>query len=99
MYNILLHAAANAKVGNYLDALKSGVKPGRYLQAQLATSGINSLDVIGLLELLVNTKKPQIFAESAVRGDGTDWNAQELSILGDLSIAVPVSVLDRKSVV
>ena len=94
MYNILLHAAANAKVGNYLDALKSGVKPGRYLEAQLATSGINSLDVIGLLELLVNTKKPQIFAESTVRGDGTDWNAQELSILGDLSIAVPVSVLD-----
>lgn len=94
MYNILLHATAYAKVGTYLDELKSGVKPSRYLEARLATCGINSLDIIGLLELLVNTKKPQIFAESAIRGDGTDWNAQELSILGDLSIAVSVTVFD-----
>ena len=38
---------------------------------------------------------PQIFAESAVAGDGSDWNLTELGILGDISIAVPVSVFDN----
>jgi hypothetical protein len=47
------------------------------------------------LDALINTKVPQIFAESAVAGDGTDWNLIELGILGDISIAVPVTVFDN----
>jgi hypothetical protein len=47
-----------------------------------------------LIEQLVNTKLPQIFAESKVYGDGSDWNQTELSILGLISFAVPVLVFD-----
>ncbi len=47
------------------------------------------------LQRLVRTKKPQIFAESQVVGDGSDWNLDELSILGDIAIAVPVKVYDN----
>jgi hypothetical protein len=46
------------------------------------------------LQRLVNTKRPQYFAESAVYGDGRDWNLTELSLLGDLGMAVPVQVFD-----
>jgi hypothetical protein len=48
-----------------------------------------------LLGELLDTKPPQIFAESAVAGDGTDWSLTELGLLGDVSIAVPVTVFDN----
>lgn len=47
-----------------------------------------------ILSLLLQTKLPRIFAEKEVRGDGSDWTLEELSILGDVSFAVPVSVFD-----
>ncbi|MEM7184312.1 MAG: hypothetical protein AAF518_25665 [Spirochaetota bacterium] len=43
----------------------------------------------------MNTKKPQIYAESALHGDGYDWNQYELSILGDISVFVPVKIFDN----
>lgn len=49
---------------------------------------------LDLLGKLVDTKKPQIFAEMAVAGDGSDWSLTELRLLGDVSIAVPVTVFD-----
>jgi len=56
---------------------------------------VNSLSDEKFLELLVNTKRPQIFAESEVHENGNDWNATELSILGDVSIAVNVIIFDN----
>jgi hypothetical protein len=94
MYDILIHPATHAKVVEYLDALRAGDIPGGYLKALLARNNAELPDAAGLLEMLVNTKHPKIFAESSVRGDGADWNASELSILGDLSVAVPVIVYD-----
>ncbi|MEL7046653.1 MAG: hypothetical protein AAGL66_16810, partial [Pseudomonadota bacterium] len=75
--------------------LGRGGAPGYYLREVLAREPIERLDEHALIEALVQTKKPQIYAESEVRGDGSDWNAAELSILGDISFAVPVSVFDN----
>ncbi|MFW6293651.1 MAG: ADP-ribosylglycohydrolase family protein, partial [Spirochaetota bacterium] len=47
-----------------------------------------------LLDALLNSKCPRIFAESEVRGDGSDWTTEELGLLGDLGVAVPVTVYD-----
>ena len=47
------------------------------------------------LTCLLNTKRPRIFAESEVRGDGSDWTLAELQLLGDNCIAVPVTVYDN----
>jgi ADP-ribosylglycohydrolase len=47
-----------------------------------------------LIDVLVNSKRPRIFAESEVKGDGSDWTAEELGLLGDLGIAVPVTIFD-----
>jgi hypothetical protein len=65
------------------------------LLQQLNTVDLGQLSVEKFLQLLVNTKKPLIFAESAVFGDGRDWTRNELSLLGDISVAVPVTVYDN----
>jgi len=94
MYDILIHPATHAKVVEYHDALRAGDIPGGNLKALLSRNNSGLPDAASLLEMMVNTKHPHIFAESSVHGDGTDWNARELSILGDLSMAVPVMVYD-----
>jgi hypothetical protein len=61
----------------------------------LAGLNLAALTEAQFLDALLNTKLPQIFAESSVVGDGSDWNLTELGLLGDLSIAVPVTVFDN----
>lgn len=67
---------------------------GEALRAALHQQPPSTLSAGQFLERLVNTKRPQYFAESAVYGDGRDWNATELSLLGDLGLAAPVQVFD-----
>ncbi|MCJ7700254.1 MAG: hypothetical protein MUO62_01620 [Anaerolineales bacterium] len=68
---------------------------GLYLRNNLEGVDISRLGIADFIELLVRTKRPQIFAESAVSGDGMDWSQTELSILGDICITVPVTVFDN----
>jgi len=45
---------------------------------------------------LVSTKRPVIYAENAIYGDGWDWNPAEMHILGDCCHVVPdVKVFDN----
>ena len=94
-YKILLHERTYEKARNYLEELKAGNTPGSYLAKQLTDRNISQVVPEEFIELILRTKKPQIFAESAVSGDGSDWNQEELSILGDISIATPVTVYDN----
>jgi hypothetical protein len=85
-----MHNETCRKVLSYLKALKTGrFTAGSYLHKRLKNKDISQLGVKEFIELVIGTKQPQIFAESAVYGDGTDWNQTELSILGDIGIAVP----------
>jgi hypothetical protein len=94
-YKVLLHEQTYTCVGVYLDQLLYGnARAGGYLRRVLNDHEIDRKNVEFFLELLVNTKRPQIFAESAVAGDGSDWNTTELSLLGDINIAVPVTIFD-----
>jgi hypothetical protein len=94
-YTVLLSRTTYQKASAYLARLRAGQPAGNYLQAELQAKGLDTIHVDDLLELLLRTKRPQIFAESAVCGDGSDWTLEELSILGDTSIAVPVTVFDN----
>ena len=94
-YKILLHQKTYEKARNYLEELKAGKNPGSYLAKQLTDRNLSQVVAEEFIELLLRTKKPQIFAESAVSGDGSDWNQEELSILGDISLATPVTVYDN----
>ncbi len=94
-YATLISQASFKRVGDYLDQLRAGDQAGAFVQQQLAGSDLASLTVEQFLEKLVRTKRPQIFAESAVAGDGSDWNLTELGLLGDLSMATPVTFFDN----
>lgn len=95
-YKILVNKKTYDKARSYLRNLKVGkFEPGSYLYQKLKNMDIARLSSEEFIETLVRTKNPQIFAESAVFGDGSDWNLHELSILGDLCIAVSVIVYDN----
>jgi hypothetical protein len=95
-YTNLLHQSGFNKVKAYLKQLQAGEKTaGILLQKALYSRKIEALTVVEFIECLLNTKKTQIFAESAVCGDGSDWNLTELSILGDISMAMEVEVFDN----
>jgi len=67
---------------------------GTYLTEIMLGKELAFLTDTELLSALLKTKKPQIFAESDLRGDGSDWNQEELAILGNIGVAVPVTVFD-----
>jgi hypothetical protein len=93
---ILLHPESFAKLNAYRQKLQRGglSLAGNRLQVQLADIALDTLNDEPFLEYLLATKPPLIFAESAVYGDGRDWNPEELSILGDVGVAVPVVAFD-----
>lgn len=95
-YHVLLHHQAFDRAKAYHHALQTGeAQAGHYLQNSLSQTNVAQLTPEAFLEHLIRTKRPQIFAESAVSGDGSDWNQTELSILGDVGIATSVTVFDN----
>jgi hypothetical protein len=93
-YQVLFERPMLGKVETYRrQIIQCELQPGARLAKGLAASGAPT-DAIQLLESLLQTTQPQIFAESAVVGDGSDWNALELSLLRDISIAAEVEVYD-----
>jgi hypothetical protein len=93
-YRVILGTGLLANAAGYARALAEGTaRPGAYLARLLPEAGA-ALDADRMIELLLRTKLPQIFAESAVAADGSDWNATELGLLGDVSIATEVDVFD-----
>ncbi|MFT5311959.1 MAG: hypothetical protein ACI8Z9_000435 [Paraglaciecola sp.] len=92
----MLHTRSFSHAETYFSELKAGKKTaGSLLQKALRSRKIDSLSVTEFIECLLNTKQTQIFAESSVLGEGSDWNQTELAILGDLSMAMDVEVFDN----
>jgi len=95
-YKVHLHQISFQAVKNYLNALRTRqLRAGAHLRKLLADIDLLQLSTEAFLALLINTKHPQIYAESALSGDGSDWNQTELFILGDVGISVPVTVYDN----
>lgn len=94
-YSIIVPEETASRAADYVTALRAGHSlPGALLRDRLRGMEVQTMTGLDLLARLFDTKQPQIFAESAVVGDGSDWNLTELGLLGDVSIAVPVSVFD-----
>ncbi len=95
-YQILLHPTTYQKTIDYHQKLqRKEIVAGVFLRQQLQEKELAKLSPEEFIELLFWTKKTTIFAESAVAGDGSDWNQIELSILGDIAVSVPVQVFDN----
>ena len=95
-YRILIHPEAYQKADTYrLELISKGLSTaGLYLQRALQGLEIEKLNTEAFIEHLFATKPTLIFAESAVYGNGKDWNQSELSILGDIGVATLVEVYD-----
>ena len=107
-YNIILGQETFEKIDDYVSFIKDGGQCGKNLSRILSNESLDllsqkrnsypsldNLDAINLLRTLLNTKYSQIFAESAVIGDGTDWTLTELGLLGDISIGMSVTIYDN----
>ncbi|MCK5735353.1 MAG: ADP-ribosylglycohydrolase family protein, partial [Spirochaetaceae bacterium] len=95
-YTVLLHSEAQEKLKAYAAACRiSPNLPGKKLKKRFLDPMPWKMDKEGVLRSLLETKPPCIYAESDIAGDGSDWNRTELDILGDISIAVPVTVYDN----
>ena len=94
-YSIIMSNEIRLKAQSYFEKVRVGYKAGFLLSSNLNSLQSQSMDFNDYLDALLNTKLPQIFAESALVGDGSDWNLEELSILGDISIGMPVKVFDN----
>ncbi|MEZ7891093.1 MAG: hypothetical protein QMC67_05060 [Candidatus Wallbacteria bacterium] len=95
-YKVLIHEITYEKSQNYLTELKRDfTRCGTRLKSILIGRELRGIATEDFLDLLFQTKIPTLYAESQICGDGSDWNAPELSILGDMSIAVPVTVFDN----
>lgn len=98
-YDIVLSSTTMSKIVMYKNDIFEKKKiPGRYLRKLLERGNINSIDQVSdeqFLQLLLSTKLPLIFAEDAIKGNGTDWNVQELQLLGDLNVAMKVQIYDN----
>jgi hypothetical protein len=78
------------KAIDYLTELNQSTKqPGGYLRRILYQNGADFKDLTpeALIVHLMNTRQPTIFAESAPVLNGSDWNQDETSILGDISFS------------
>ena len=95
-YYLLFHTESFRRIQDYRAGLAARglAKAGGRLRASLHGQDPAQLDDAAFLEHLINTKSPRIFAETAIHGDGRDWNPTELSLLGDLGVAVPVRIFD-----
>jgi hypothetical protein len=94
-YSIIIPDDTVARAADYLQALRVGpIQPGALLHDRLQGADLGAMTEQDLLGKLFDTKQPQIFAEVAVAGDGSDWSLTELGLLGDVSIAVPVTIFD-----
>jgi len=94
-YSIIIPEDTVVRAADYLRALRVDRKrSGALLRDRTRHVDLRAMTEHDLLGKLFDTKRPQIFAEMAVAGDGTDWNLTELGLLGDVSIAVPVTIFD-----
>jgi hypothetical protein len=94
-YSIIIPEDTVARATDYLQALRvDRIRSGALLRGHLDGADLGTMTEQDLLSRLFDTKQPQIFAEMAVAGDGSDWNLTELGLLGDVSIAVPVIIFD-----
>ncbi|MFO3428992.1 Dot/Icm T4SS effector MavL [Legionella pneumophila serogroup 10] len=94
-YQLLLSKETLNKILQYKQNLEKGLAtPGKFFLEELSKQekSISEMDITTFTQLLIQSKKPQVFAESQVYHDGTDWTLEEESILGDVSVNMPVTM-------
>ena len=95
-YKMLLHPDSLQKAADYWNKIQTRkASAGKFLQRLLKQEDTRTWTTEDFLQALCATKRPRIFAESEVIGDGSDWTLEELGLLGAIGVAVPVVIYDN----
>lgn len=97
-YDIVLSEQTLASLLQYKADIAGGTaKPGDRLKQAIDETGIPAarMTTQDFIQALLATKQPMIFAESAIKCDGTDWTHRELAILGDINITMDAKIYDN----
>lgn len=97
-YDIVISEETLKNILQYkTDIASAGVKPGDRLKKALDDGGMSpgAMTTENFIQALLDTKQPMIFAESQIRGDGTDWTHRELALLGDINITMNAKAFDN----
>jgi hypothetical protein len=95
-YKVILPKQTYERAKIYWTLLKENLNnAGKHVYNALKDKKVENYSVEDFLEVLFQTKQPQIFAESGIYGNGKDWNLTELGLLGDISVAVSVTIFDN----
>ena len=93
-YQLLLSKETLNKIVQHKQNIEKNLaKPGKFFLDELAKQSktISEMDLTTFTQLLIQSKKPQVFAESQLH-DESDWTLAEESILGDISVNMPVTI-------
>lgn len=99
-YKIVLSEKTLNDINEYKLYLANEIKPGAFLaevlrKKEYTLKEIGSITTEEFIELLLATKRPQFFAETSIKGDGSDWNTTELKLLGDINVIASVTIYDN----
>lgn len=95
-YEFIISAETAIQVDQYRRTLISGEeKPGKYFAEKLKGRDLTRMSNHEFLDLLIQTKKPAINAESEIKYDGSDWNQNEVRLLSNACCAVSVDIYDN----
>jgi len=95
-YNIVLSEKTLQSLVQYKADITTGkATPGDRLKEKLAQNPFSDISTEKFLEALLATKPPRLFAESEIRGDGSDWNHRELALLGDINVTMAAKIFDN----
>lgn len=94
-YKIILSKQTFANIKAYKNTSLKNDVIGYHMANEIKDLDATALDTFGVLKALLNTKKPQVFAESMIAADESDWTLEELGLLGDVNVAMEVTVYDN----
>ncbi|MDR1139460.1 MAG: hypothetical protein LBJ80_00285 [Rickettsiales bacterium] len=95
-YQVVISEETVERIASYKADLIDGKATARkYLGEKISGLDLSNISTYEFIELLLSTKKPQIFAEEVVKCDGTDWSSREFAILGDINVAVKALAYDN----
>lgn len=95
-YQVVISEETAERIASYkADLINGKAIAGKYLEEKISGLDLSNIGIYEFIELLLSTKKPQIFAEQDVKCDGTDWSSREFAILGDINVAVKALAYDN----
>ncbi len=95
-YDVVIGETTLKNILQYKSDIAVGAaEPGARLKQALDKKDAAGLSTEDFVEALLATKQPLIFAESAIKCDGTDWTHRELDLLGDINITMNAKAYDN----